>query len=234
MTRSQPLYISFAGDDTKFKTKPVVLEGLTMAVNICGPFMKRHSIDQLHSKGALQIQGRLVPLTENPSPRQHEQVTDRVYVKTNTIVPPTSVAYIEVRTPAIAEGRMAPGEVLVTGGVEFMEKTDLHPWLNALAETRPDGTIRVGVMNTQPYQIQVKKGMHFGTVTATCNTKDKDTQPWKIATICPDPKLVKTNQDKPTAKEMGEIIAEFHLDSSPALRGTEEIMRAANLLWKNK
>ena len=38
---------------TKFKFKPVVVQGLVSSINIGGPFLKRHNIDQLHSRDCL-------------------------------------------------------------------------------------------------------------------------------------------------------------------------------------
>ena len=205
-----------------------------MAFNLCGPFMKKHGIDQLHSQGALKIQGRLVPLVESHKPRQHEQVTDKVYIQEDVTLPPSSETHVQVQAPAINQGRMAAGDVYVMGGATFMEKTDLHPWMNALAQAGPDGKMAVGLMNTQPYSITVKKGTHYGQATATCTVTEATAQPWKLATIQPDDRKVKTATAPPSKDELRQLIADFRLDQSPALTRTEDMVRAAGLLWRNR
>ena len=41
----------------RYADRPIIVKGLTMAFNISGPFLKKHQIDQLHSKQAIQVQG---------------------------------------------------------------------------------------------------------------------------------------------------------------------------------
>ena len=86
----QPLHITMGSHQTKFKTRPVVLDGLAMAFNISGPFLRKHCIDQLHSQGVLRVQGKTIQLVENARPRASEQVTDKVYVVTDTTVSVTT------------------------------------------------------------------------------------------------------------------------------------------------
>ena len=60
-----PHYIEMqlGNTDIVLPTKPVVLRDLAMQINICGPFLQKHEIDQLHSKNALRCKGRLLKLT---------------------------------------------------------------------------------------------------------------------------------------------------------------------------
>ena len=232
----QPLLITMGASQTKFKTRPVVLDGLAMAFNISGPFLRKHGIDQLHSQGVLRVQGKTIQLVENARPRASEQVTDKVYVVTDTTVPPASVAWLPVRSPATEGGRMAPGGVLTTGTVEFMEKTDLHPWLNAITELRPDGSALVGVMNSQPHEITVRKGTHYGEVTAICGARDAAHQPGKIATLqATRKKTTRTKtEEEPTEAELLNVVETFNLRKSPMLQTKEDVARAAALLWENR
>jgi len=57
-----PVVLRFGGSSAVYKTHPLVLQGLSMAINISGPFLQEHGIDQLHSKGSLRVKGKLVPL----------------------------------------------------------------------------------------------------------------------------------------------------------------------------
>ena len=42
--------LTFGDHPTKFRIRPLVLQGLGHPLNICGPFLSRFGIDQLHSK----------------------------------------------------------------------------------------------------------------------------------------------------------------------------------------
>jgi hypothetical protein len=46
---TQPLPLQLGKISTHLKTRPVVVEGLSMPFNLAGPFLKRHGIDQIHS-----------------------------------------------------------------------------------------------------------------------------------------------------------------------------------------
>lgn len=58
----ETLSLRFGGAPTQFNTRPIVIRGLSMNVNIAGPFLSEHGIDQLHSQGALRVKGKLVKL----------------------------------------------------------------------------------------------------------------------------------------------------------------------------
>ena len=46
----------------KFRIRPLVLQGLVHPVNICGPFLARAGIDQIHSQGVLRVCSKDVPM----------------------------------------------------------------------------------------------------------------------------------------------------------------------------
>ena len=47
---------------TKIHFKPVVVDKLITELIIGAPFMKKHNIDQLHSRGCITFQGKEIPL----------------------------------------------------------------------------------------------------------------------------------------------------------------------------
>ena len=61
--------LTFGDHPTKFRIRPLVLQGLVHPLNICGPFLSRFGIDQLHSKHALRIQGKEVPMGPPSKPK---------------------------------------------------------------------------------------------------------------------------------------------------------------------
>ena len=112
---------------------------------------------------------------------------------------------------------MQPGEVFIAGGTPFMEKTDLHPWINVIATVGPTGTFLVGVMNTQPQPITVRKGTNYGDITATCRWQGNNTSPLKVATISPSAQEKDQQEETPTKEQVGDLVARFKLDESPFL-----------------
>ena len=54
--------LQFGQLPTKFRIRPLVLQGLVHPLNLGGPFLRWVGIDQLHSQGVLRIQGKDVPM----------------------------------------------------------------------------------------------------------------------------------------------------------------------------
>ena len=48
------IFILFQNCPVKFRCKPAVIRDLAMSINICGPFLKRHNLNQMHSLNCLQ------------------------------------------------------------------------------------------------------------------------------------------------------------------------------------
>ena len=54
--------LQFPGHPAKFRIRPLVLQGLVHPVNICGPFLAREKIDQIHSRKTLRVMGKEIPM----------------------------------------------------------------------------------------------------------------------------------------------------------------------------
>jgi hypothetical protein len=193
----EPLYLKMGDSETKLRCFPVVLENLSMDINICGPFMKAHNIDQIHSKGALKFQGKLIPLLTNTStliaPIEEIPVAT-CYVAESVIVEPMCSQIIPIYLPAVVAGKMPNGDGILNGTVAFMATTDLHPWNAAMVTAQPDGSIHGGVMNTRPYPIQIRKGTEYGTFRLTANPAIHNLYPWRICAITEAPQVENINE----------------------------------------
>ena len=122
------LYIRLGNSATKFKFKPIIVDGMTMHVNIAGPFLKRHHIDQVHSRDCILVQGQEVKLYPELSDPCGLEVTEgNIINPKETILPPYSVNHIEMQIPAIKEGKMIADSGSVRGNLDFMAKYDCHP-----------------------------------------------------------------------------------------------------------
>ena len=171
------IYINIGGLQTRFKTRPVVIEDLSMAANISGPFLKRHGMDQIHSEDCLRINGHDVPLFSTPNRDRAEKaevVTSAVYLQGKATIPARGVAYVQLRVPAVEKGIMTAGPGLVEGSEIFMKRTDAHPWTGTLATCDKDGNLIAGVMNTLDEEIEIAAGTKYGDFTKTCTVGSEE------------------------------------------------------------
>jgi len=70
----QPVVLRFGGGGVKFLTSPIVIKDLNIDVNISGPFLSENGIDQIHTKGALKVKGKLIRLCTFRASREEGQV----------------------------------------------------------------------------------------------------------------------------------------------------------------
>ncbi len=158
------LHLRMAGLPTKFKFRPVVVAGLNMPLNISGPFLRRHQIDQVHSQDALRVQGRLVPLLEHRHDPQERAQASLAYVAEEVVIPALSAMFLPVRVPAVEAGQMQPGEGLLgADGGHLEEKGGVHPCLSALVNVGADGLTYTSVMNSSDEPLRVPAGLRVGT-----------------------------------------------------------------------
>jgi uncharacterized protein YbbC (DUF1343 family) len=80
-----------------------------MPFNLSGTFLAQFGIDQLHSEGALLVQGKkiLIMASLNPS-ADVEQTVSNLYVMEKVTVPAFSETKFAVRASAIEGGSMNP------------------------------------------------------------------------------------------------------------------------------
>jgi hypothetical protein len=102
-----------------------------MPFNLSGPFLAQFGIDQLHSEGALLVQGKKIPMVDplNPS-ADVEQTVSNFYVMEKVTVPVFSETKLALRASAVEGGTMSPDNGIVTGSVHFSDRHDLHPFMN--------------------------------------------------------------------------------------------------------
>jgi len=50
----KPLHMHFLDTNLRFNITPVIVRGFNMDFNISGPFLAKHKINQIHSRGVLQ------------------------------------------------------------------------------------------------------------------------------------------------------------------------------------
>jgi hypothetical protein len=162
-----PIHLQFGGCATRFKCRPVVLEGISMPFNVSGSFLALFGIDQLLSEGALLVQGRKIPVVAllNPS-ADVEQTVSNLYLMEKVTVPALSETKFVVRAAAVKGGKMSSGDGIATGSVHFSDRHNLHPFLNVVTKCDKNGQVRMGVMNTTMEAIVIRVGTKYQCVQA--------------------------------------------------------------------
>jgi hypothetical protein len=201
-----PIQLRFGGCATRFKCRPVVLEGLSMPFNLSGPFLAQFGIDQLNSEGALLVQGNKIPMVASLNlSADVEQTVSNLYVMEKVTVPAFSKTKFAVRASAVEGGTMSPGDGIVTGSVHFSDRHDLHPFLNVVTKCDKDGQVRVGVMNTTMDPVVIPVGTKYGSFSRIVDASNHAEHPFRIAIINNVAKdtaeLKKTTAKKKTAQE---------------------------------
>ena len=246
-----PLYLSLGGTGVRIKDYPVVVEGLNMAFNLCGPFMKKHGIDQLHSEDSISHHGKKIKLlrTEDETDAQGQMHTSRVYVMKRTIIPSYSVKHLPVRASAVDAGTMSAGAGYVCGAPEFMERFDVHPMLNALVTAGCQGDFVAGIMNTLPEDIVIPKGTWYGSFTLAVDSESSHQFPERIATLglqAREPKSTSTlgstsgrpvliqaqvpNEELSTLERAQRIVDTFKLTETKCLEEPASLRAAVRLI----
>ena len=177
---SKPMFLKTCKSDTKYHFLPIVVEGLSMDVNISGPWMKKNGWDQIHSQDCVRIQGRDVPLCKKSAVESHESF---LYVVQEVVATANAMTLVQLEAPEVSTGRMPHGNGIVQGDGNFMDNTDLHPGVFNLCRADRKGRVTAAVLNTQPYDIVIPKGQRYGTFTKTCDPRDWSKTPWRICAV---------------------------------------------------
>ena len=162
---------------------PVIIEDMAMDLNIAGPWMKLHKWDQIHTENAVRIHHHLLPLCPKHSV---EAPRSLLHVAEKTTVPGNSMTVIPLNVREVVRGNMKAGSGYVRGCEEFMSKTDLSPWLNAVNTCDRKGNLLAAVINTRPTPIVVPAGQRYGYFTRTAKPSSWGQTPWRICVMDPE------------------------------------------------
>ncbi len=218
------LQLRFGHLATKYPVRPLVIDGLSMAFNMCGPFLRKHGINQMHADDALMIQKKLVKLTQARTPQQRrtlaqfEPVQTNVYVRQATTVPVGSAAFLPLRVPAVVGGQLRAGDGLLEAHAHFVAHTDLHPALAVLGHVNEHGETVASVLNTSDREITVPEGLRFGSFS-------------RHAVGALEPTAAATATSTPRRNDSW-YIEQFQLRQSPFLQNPADLAAAVKLLKK--
>jgi hypothetical protein len=139
-----------------FIIRPAVLESLSSPVNISGPFLHHHAIDQLHSEGALKVRGGLVPVHA-----AKEAPTCWVYAKGNVKAAPRTLTWI----PGVASVHGMAVVGLLRGNQQLGQRWgNLQPSGDVRIQVGPDGATEVAVYNPTATAIALQGGSRIASI----------------------------------------------------------------------
>ena len=158
----KPLQLQFAGSSCVFSVRPVVIKGLTSDLNVSGPFLSKHNIDQLHSKGCLSIGGEEVPLIRPEAEQSSQQV--ELYTVQHVIVPPHASMAFPVKKAFVKSGGrpQLAEEGVIVGDRAFMKKTRLVPQKATVLPCTQRGFLAVSALNVTSKPIHIAPGTFYG------------------------------------------------------------------------
>ena len=248
----KPIMMKLGDHPTRIAVRPVVIENLSMGMNLSGPFLKAYGIDQLHSQNALSFQGRLIPLKEANEGRREAKYAEitrtKIYVEEDQWIKPDEEKQINAVAPLVQKGQMLPGDVIVRGSERFMNQTDLHPMMNAVTTVDSEGRVPVRVWNTSGADIKIKAGTCYGQVHLIEELTPQPAFPARISaiTIPEDDEFEKAYEEGQRkaggkghetsgkvwsdAEKRRFLRAEFRLDECDCLTTEDERVKAETLL----
>lgn len=227
----EPLQLQL-GAGIVLRTRPIVLRGLAMPLNLSGPYLKAQGIDQIHSKDCLQINGQVIPLVKDRQKELIGQIQAELYIKEDQVIPSCSVAHVAVIAPDIRKRNAQFLEGIVEGSFGFMEENDLHPWRRTIQKFDLEGNAIVGVMNTTGQDIKISKGSKYGTVYAIT---DKADDPFERIHVIQngvddaDVKAIKGGLEDLKQKKK-KLVEALKLKDSPFLKDPAVLSRAVEFL----
>ena len=190
--RSRPLYI-----------KPMVVRGLSMPLNLSGPWMQKNEMVIDPGRGVI-YDGSLVPFTTFDAEKGEgfQHLTCALYTTKRLILEPGTVTYTDVRIPEHMAQQYKDQKVVVMGNPSITEQRRVFPFQRTLVQLRDrqgQVTARVGYLNSSRRPVRVPRGTLYGQGYPVTDEIGIAKQPWKICILDrPASATEKKGEEKPT------------------------------------
>ena len=224
----KPLKLKLGGHPTIIRFRPVVIKDLAMSLNLSGPFMSRHKIDQIHSQGCLKFQNRLIPLlNDSKFSTDIELKESPLYTQKTITIAPLCQQVVPLIAPKLSKHQA--NEVVIEGSL----KSELLPWRNVVMKSEGQHLMAC-VFNPTDEPIELRKGTHYGEAVITHN--DINTESQRICVLDSQSDFSECGKnDKPTFKQLKDIITSFNFDKNPLLKDDNKLLlKAAKLMFKHR
>ncbi len=154
----QPLRLTLGHLPDAIAFSPVVIKDLGMDLNLSGPFLKQHKIDQLHSEDALQYKNERIHL--HPAsfrPDAPARVNIVTTLAKTVLLPPFSTS----ACGASLKGIDAEGNQVITEGNEKLISKAVFPQ-QATVSVMKNGIIPISLCNISADYVRLKAGTQVG------------------------------------------------------------------------
>jgi hypothetical protein len=165
--------LRIGGHQHPFEFKPVVLEGFAMPLNISGPFLAEHDIDQLHSLKAIQVKGMTVKLLARPQHQPTEDFISTVYTLEDAILAPFSQQLVRTAISSMEANCIPKQQGFFTGSNEFQTNHDCSSWKQVMVQPDKNGHVLAGMFSTTDEELHIPKGASYGHFALSCKWKDE-------------------------------------------------------------
>ena len=169
------LALTFEGYDKVFYTRPLVIKNLAMDFNIAGPFLVENKIDQIHSKGALSIDGVLIPVRDVSEIRSCVEKDARntvnalssfvsvssLYANQQLRVKPNSISVVPLRVSEHQEAQMSNHQGFISGQVKGFKDLELVDGYSTISQ---EGVAKAMIINRGDTEVVVQQGTRLGTM----------------------------------------------------------------------
>ena len=184
--RAPPMDLQLGGAPKLFKIRPLIVKDLNMALNLSGPFMKQHRIDQLHSEGCLKVLGKKIALVNDDShlikthvcaiSKTHKEKTPIVVpiveckpvaCYTNLkkqIIPPKQTTTVSCRIPEVENKKKFVLNGLVEVDVENLHKRGVNCSASALVDIKDGGVFDITIKNCSDKPVVIEGNLKVGQI----------------------------------------------------------------------
>ena len=228
----------------KFRIRPLVLQGLVHPVNICGPFLARAGIDQIHSKGVLKVRGKEVPMCPPQPPSRASpmpQPQSSPGVCTLHVAAPSARRHQYVPVGPMSEARVGEDALRIAGRTRSILSFQLQPQLPAGALVLLQPTVKA-LLGDNPVLQEVQTDGRISVLVDNLETVDQelpaDTLIGSVQEVKANPSDIDPETtSSPTATTHGEfdalpqrdkikwLVKQFRLDSSPLLQRDSQLRK---------
>ena len=166
----KPLKINIGQSRHHFKTRPIVVDGLSMSFNLSGPFLAKNGIDQIHTECSLRYKDMLLPLFSRQGVKEIQSldvtairtIDTKLYITRDMEVTPNSISIMPLSSdPEGNPNTSESGDAIIIGNIHFASATGLHPTTGTLGRWK-EGLIHSTVLNTLDRTVHLKKGQIYG------------------------------------------------------------------------
>ena len=220
----EPIDLQFAKIPKSFKTRPLVCEGLTMDINISGPFMRKIGLDQLHSKGTAQLGNIQIPLIDRQLRNKREMPNSGVYFIQKEIIPANSAKVVSARIAEVQSGRMETDVGVVLAHMDLAKTFDVIPVPCSLNQIDKEGTTKVMVLNTDSTPKIIQKGARYGTLVSSYDYQHAQS----ISALSEQASYSKERENQLRDK----VEKEFNLTACPYIKTNGQLQAVIDLLIK--